>query len=270
MPRQKVNTINYHSNDCTFRLRLAAQFITGTMRRRWGLTCAFDESTREMKVAPYRDTALVKKFGWAFAIRRFTTTHDEDVAVMDGLGKVRKSWNSEAMPTRAEEMFNVIATRFKPTHYKVREATEVSHSAMAFHTRTGQNPLNLKGGFAEWRQYSKTWTVRTPDRSAEASQKSLTDANLLTFLDWMAGAFPDAERKEGEMIATRSREDDMLFFLHTRSYWAAEDHTLQHVDRLVKEAADAEQLDIHRALLAHREQCNGVFQEGFKLHQDSK
>ena len=144
------NVVYADTDDVQFRMRLAATLIDRSMYRRWRLHCTYNHDTQKMYVSPHDNPILAKLFGKGFACATFQPSEKWEagkgyfypprVIVMEGLGKVRKTWLGSAMPGRATEMAKSWFSN-PVAHY----GDTIDRFSLLYHKLNKRDPYTLPG-----------------------------------------------------------------------------------------------------------------------------
>lgn len=144
------NVVYADTDDVQFRMRLAATLIDRSMYRRWRLHCTYNHDTMNMYVSPHDNPILARLFGKGFRCATFQPSEKWEsgkghfypprVIVMEGLGKVRKTWLGSAMPGRATEMAKAWFSD-PSAHYR----RGVSKFSLLYHKLNKRDPYTLPG-----------------------------------------------------------------------------------------------------------------------------
>lgn len=144
------NVVYADTDDVQFRMRLAATLIDRSMYRRWRLHCTYNHDTQHMYVSPHDNPILARLFGKGFRCAPFQPSEKwvdgkghffpPKVIVMEGLGKVRKTWLGSAMPGRATEMAKAWLTN-PDTRYRGGS----NNFSLLYHKLNKRDPYTLPG-----------------------------------------------------------------------------------------------------------------------------
>lgn len=173
------NTIRWDSPDTDFRLQVAGTLINHVMTQQYGLRCTYHSSTtaltkeirRSFRVSPHKDDTLHAKYNHCFPIYCHTarrldpaTGKPEEVAALGGVGsKIRLSWATANMPTRAVEMATAWEKR-RVSGANPREHGWVTNGLahyVAFKAALGSDPGDLTRCRYHPCELGR-WTLRVP------------------------------------------------------------------------------------------------------------